>query len=282
MTPDEYCKQKAASSGSSFYYSFLFLPPEKKCAIISLYAFCREVDDIVDENLNADIALDKLNGWRDEIDRLFHANPQTQVGKALAQTVERFNLAAEYFHEIIDGMEMDLNKQTYRNFSELSLYCYRVASVVGLLAAEIFGYTDRNTLKYANDLGMAFQLTNILRDVKEDAERGRIYLPLDEMDEYGITGDMLSGNHTTPSMQNLFRLQAERARSYYDSALQHLPETDRYSQRSGIMMAAIYRKLLDKIETGGYRVLEKRVRLPAWQKLWLAWHVYRNEKQIIN
>lgn len=278
MTPDEYCQQKASASGSSFYYSFLFLPPEKRRAITALYAFCREVDDIVDNSNNPDTSLKKLDGWRNEINRLYHTNPQHPVTQALVPFTQQFNLAEEYFYEIIDGMEMDLTNKSYQSFRELSLYCYRAASVVGLLSAEIFGYTDRNTLKYANDLGMAFQLTNILRDVKEDFELGRIYIPLDEMDMYGVTHEMLAQTRTTTSLRNLFRHQAERANKYYASAMLCLPDADRRSQRTGLIMAAIYKKLLHKIETGQYRVLEYRVKLPAWQKFWIAWRAYRRER----
>ena len=181
MTPDEYCQDKAAASGSSFYYSFLFLPPERRRAITALYAFCREIDDVVDECHDAQIAATKLAWWREELARVYAGNPQHPIGQALRPATERFNLPHELLSEIIDGMEMDLTQSRYLDFTALSLYCYRVASVVGLLAAEIFGYQDRHTQKYAHDLGMAFQLTNIIRDVGEDARRGRVYLPLDEM-----------------------------------------------------------------------------------------------------
>ncbi|MBN1378420.1 MAG: presqualene diphosphate synthase HpnD [Gammaproteobacteria bacterium] len=280
MTPDEYCQQKASSSGSSFYYSFLFLPEVKRRAIVALYAFCREVDDIVDELDDKKRAAQKLDGWRDEINRLYHATPQHPVTQALVLHLKQFNLAEEYFYEIIDGMEMDLSNHTYQNFSELSLYCYRVASVVGLLSAEIFGYSNRNTLKYANDLGMAFQLTNILRDVKEDADRGRIYIPHNEMLEYGVTADMLKLTHTTQSMRNLFRQQARRANEYYVSALNCLPNEDRYAQRAGLIMAAIYKKILYKIERKNYCVLERRINIPVWQKLWIAMRTYQQEKKL--
>jgi len=181
MTPDQYCQDKAARSGSSFYYSFLFLPPVQRRAITALYAFCREVDDIVDMKGEPGIARIKLNWWRQEIARLFAGQAQHPVTRALTPVIEEFDLPQEQFLEIIDGMEMDLDQHRYASFKELMLYCYRVASVVGLLAAEIFGYRDRHTLKYAHDLGIAFQLTNIVRDVYEDAQRNRIYLPLDEL-----------------------------------------------------------------------------------------------------
>ncbi|MCW8853271.1 MAG: squalene/phytoene synthase family protein, partial [Gammaproteobacteria bacterium] len=185
MTPDEYCQEKAASSGSSFYYSFRFLPVLQRRAITALYAFCREVDDVVDECKDEAIALQTLNWWRQEVKNLFTDKPQHPVTKALHPLLENFNLAEEYFLEIIDGMEMDLKYSSYQSFKDLSLYCYRAASVVGILSAEIFGFNNRKTLAYAHDLGMAFQLTNILRDVREDAQRGRVYIPVDEMEKFG-------------------------------------------------------------------------------------------------
>lgn len=279
MTPDEYCQHKTSASGSSFYYSFLFLPEAKRRAITALYAFCREVDDVVDECSDTSKAHDQLDWWRDEIGNLFHATPQHPVSLALSNYVEQFNLAEEYFIEIIDGMEMDLVNNHYRNFSELSLYCYRAAAVVGLLSVEIFGYSNRKTLEYANDLGMAFQLTNILRDVGEDAERGRIYIPQDEMSEYGVSVKMLLQKKTNPSLRNLFKHQAERAEKYYVSAMNNLPDVDRNQQRTGLIMAAIYQRILHKIEASDYRVLEQRVRLSAAKKLWAAWSAFRREKK---
>ncbi len=179
MTPDQYCQEKCAASGSSFYYSFLFLPAERRQAIMALYAFCREVDDVVDECNDVSLASTKLAWWRQEVQRIADGNPQHPVGLALKKVAPGISLPTEQLLEIIDGMEMDLQQSRYLDFKGLSLYCYRVASVVGLLAAEIFGYTDRQTQKYAHDLGMAFQLTNIIRDIGEDARRGRIYIPMD-------------------------------------------------------------------------------------------------------
>ena len=279
MTPDQYCQDKAAKSGSSFYYSFLFLPPEQRQAITALYAFCREVDDVVDECHDVAVARTKLQWWRQEISKTFTGDPQHPVTQALVPVVQRYNLPLEQFLEIIDGMEMDLDQFTYASFKELSLYCYRVASVVGLMSAEIFGYQDRHTLKYAHDLGMAFQLTNIIRDVYEDALRGRIYLPADEMAQFGVNVDDLMSNLTTDKIAALMQFQAERAREYYTRAFQRLPECDRYPQRSGIIMAAIYMDLLDEIEKDGFRILERRIKLTPLRKLWLAWRTSRSEKR---
>ena len=270
MTPDEYCQDKAAASGSSFYYSFLFLPPERRRAITALYAFCREIDDVVDECHDAQIAATKLAWWREELARVYAGNPQHPIGQALRPATERFNLPHELLSEIIDGMEMDLTQSRYLDFTALSLYCYRVASVVGLLAAEIFGYQDRHTQKYAPDLGMAFQLTNIIRDVGEDARRGRVYLPLDEMKRFGVTVDDLFEARQTDNFRKLMEFQIERAEHYYAQALAQLPASDRKTQRPGLIMAAIYRDVLDVIKAEGCLVLKQRTSLTPLRKLWLA------------
>lgn len=271
MTPQEYCQEKAAKSGSSFYYSFRFLPEKQRDAIIALYAFCREVDDVVDETSDRNIAHNKLQWWREEIKRLFHEQPTHPVTKALKSHLPNFNLAEELFCEIIDGMQMDIDYDSYPSFKELSLYCYRVASVVGLLSVEIFGYQDRKTLKYAHDLGMAFQLTNILRDVHEDALRGRVYLPLDELAKFNVKPEEFQINKTSENLRNLFKFQKDRAEEYYQKAFSQLPEGDRYNQRSGLIMAAIYKTTLEEIEKDGFKVLEHRIRLTPVRKLWIAW-----------
>jgi 15-cis-phytoene synthase len=279
VTPEQYCQEKAARSGSSFYYSFLFLPGEQRQAITTLYAFCREVDDVVDEMREPEVARRKLDWWREEIDRLFAGTPTHPVGQALRPAIERYNLPQEHFREIIDGMQMDLDYDAYPTFTELSLYCYRVASVVGLMAAEIFGYEDRRTPRYAHDLGMALQLTNILRDVREDAMRGRVYIPMEELNRFGVEPGELTLPQASDRLKSLFDFQARRAHQYYDRAFQRLPEVDRHAQRSGIIMASIYRTLLDEIEADGYRVLERRIRLTPIRKLWIAWRTARREKR---
>jgi len=279
MSPDEYCQEKTARSGSSFYHSFRFLPEQKRRAITALYAFCREVDDVVDECREPEVARATLNWWRQEVARLYHDTPQHPVSRALKPLLADFDLAEEHFFEIIDGMEMDLGEVRYENFAQLSLYCYRVASVVGLMAAEIFGYQDRRTLRYAHDLGMAFQLTNILRDVREDARRGRCYLPADEMAAHGVSFEELVEGHEHAGVKRLLAIQAARAEGYYDKALSELPEQDRYAQLSGLVMAEIYRSVLQRIEALDYPVLQRRVTLPLWKKLWLAWRCARREKK---
>ncbi|MBT0961426.1 presqualene diphosphate synthase HpnD [Denitromonas iodatirespirans] len=270
MTPHEYCQQKAAASGSSFYYSFLFLPLERRQAIMALYAFCREVDDVVDECHDPSIAHSKLDWWRAEVQRIDRGEATHPVGLALADVRQRVSLPDEQLLEIIDGMQMDLTQTRYLDFKNLRLYCYRVASVVGLLAAEIFGYQDRQTLKYAHDLGLAFQLTNIIRDVGEDARRGRIYLPIEDLQRFNVpAADILEGRHSD-NFRALMQFQTERAIGYYEQAMAQLPAIDRKAQRPGLIMAAIYRTLLDEIARDGFLVLDRRTALTPLRKLWIA------------
>lgn len=275
MTPNEYCKEKAAASGSSFYYSFLFLPKAKRQAITALYAFCREVDDIADECKDVSVARIKLAWWRTEIAHLYAGKPQHPVSKALAEAIHRYHLDEEHFLEIIDGMEMDLDQNRYADFKQLQLYCYRVASVVGLLSVQIFGFKDRKTLKYAHDLGMALQLTNIIRDVGEDARRNRIYLPSDELKKFGVTEAEILNSKSSDKIRALLEFQIERAETFYDRALRELPAEDRKTQRTGLMMAAIYRTLLREIKADNpTQVLNARISLPPLRKFWLAWKTF--------
>ena len=275
MTPDEYCQEKTARSGTSFYYSFLFLPPERRRAITALYAFCREVDDVVDEVTDPALARTKLAWWRTEIGATFTGTPQHPVALALRPVVTAYRLPEEHFQTVIDGMAMDLERNRYLDFAELERYCHCVAGVVGLMSAEIFGYVNPATRQYARDLGIAFQLTNIIRDVGEDARRGRIYLPQDELAAHGVTAtDVLKGQ-TSDAMTGLVKDQLVRARRWYARALEALPAEDRKAQRSGIVMASIYRALLEEIERDGYRVLDRRIALTPLRKLWIAWNTAR-------
>jgi 15-cis-phytoene synthase len=280
MTPDEYCQDKTAKSGSSFYYSFRFLPEKQRQAIIALYAFCREVDDAVDEISDTELATTTLDWWRNEISQTFKGKATHPVGKSLQIALENFDLHEEYFMEIIDGMAMDLEQFSYPSFKNLALYCHRAASVVGLLSVEIFGYQDRGTLKYAEKLGMALQLTNIIRDVREDAERGRIYLPLDELEKFNVTTQDLLDLRTSPELIELLKFQTQRAKNYYQQAMQALPDCDRYKQRTGLIMAAIYEATLNEIENDGFGVMQRRISLTPIRKLWLAWRTARHENRL--
>jgi phytoene synthase len=274
MSPDEYCQQKAVQSGSSFYYSFLFLPAERRRAITALYAFCREVDDTVDECTDVSIARNKLAWWRKEIKTMLDGAPTHPVTKALEPHMQTYSLDGKHLLAIIDGMEMDLDQTRYLDYAGLKRYCWHVAGVVGILSASIFGVTRPETLQYAEKLGLAFQLTNIIRDVGEDARKGRIYLPVNELQQFNVTAaDILNARHSE-YFEKLMRFQTDRAKAVYAEAFALLPREDRRAQRPGLIMAAIYRTLLDEIERDRFHVLTQKISLTPIRKLWLAWTTY--------
>jgi phytoene synthase len=274
MSPDEYCQQKTVQSGSSFYYSFLFLPPERRRAITALYAFCREVDDTVDETHDQSVARIKLAWWRTEVSSMYKGTPTHPVTQALQPHLAAYNLQEQHLQAIIDGMEMDLDQSRYLDYPGLRKYCWHVAGVVGILSASIFGVTNPRTLEYAEKLGLAFQLTNIIRDVGDDARKGRIYLPVNELQQFNVTAaDILNFRHSE-KFEALMKFQADRARAIYDEAFALLPKEDRRAQRPGLMMAAIYRTNLDEIERENFKVLNQRISLTPLRKLWLAWKTY--------
>lgn len=274
MSPDEYCQQKAAQSGSSFYYSFLFLAPDRRRAITALYAFCREVDDTVDECTDVGIARIKLAWWRTEIANMLAGQPTHPVMQALHPHLQTFSLEGQHLQAIVDGMEMDLDQTRYLDFAGLQKYCWHVASVVGILSAHIFGVTNPQTLQYAEKLGLAFQLTNIIRDVGEDARKGRIYLPVNELQQFNVTAADILNARQSDNFEKLMQFQAARAQQLYDEAFALLPKADRRAQRPGLIMAAIYRALLGEIERDGFHVLNQRISLTPIRKLWLAWITY--------
>jgi phytoene synthase len=274
MTPDTYCQEKAAASGSSFYYSFLFLPHQRRRAITAFYAFCREIDDIVDEVADVAVARAKLAWWRTEVANLMAGHPGHPVTRALAPFVAPYGLDGGRMNEIIDGMEMDLTHHRYADFASLQVYCHRVAGIVGQLSASIFGYRHAGTLDYAESLGIAFQLTNIIRDVGEDARRGRVYLPADELARHGLTAEDILARRGGPAFVALMGEQAARAESFYEHAMAQLHPEDRRDQRAGLIMAAIYRALLAEIRADGFPVLEARVALTPIRKYWIAWRTW--------
>ncbi|MDN4059080.1 presqualene diphosphate synthase HpnD [Massilia sp. YIM B02769] len=274
MSPDEYCQQKTVQSGSSFYYSFLFLEPARRRAITALYAFCREVDDTVDDATDGSVARIKLAWWRTEVSNMYKGTPTHPVTQALQPHLSAYNLQEQHLQAIVDGMEMDLDQSRYLDYAGLKKYCWHVAGVVGILSASIFGYKNPQTLEYAEKLGLAFQLTNIIRDVGEDARKGRIYLPVNELQQFGVTAaDLLNARHSE-KFEALMAFQTERAQKMYDEALAALPKEDRRAQRPGLMMSAIYRTLLEEIARDKYHVLTQRISLTPLRKLWLAWKTY--------
>ena len=273
MTPQAYVQQKAAASGSSFYYAFLFLPPHRRAAITAFYVFCREIDDVVDEVQDPGVAATKLAWWHREVDQGYQGNPQHPVMQALMPCTAEFGIEARHLHAVIEGCEMDLHQTRYLDFAGLQSYCHLVAGIVGEVSALIFGQTQTQTTSYAHTLGLAFQMTNIIRDVGEDARRGRIYLPIDELQRFDVKAHEILHRIDSERFQSLMAFQCDRALSLYDQALQQLPAADRRAQKPGLMMASIYRTLLQEIRSARFPVLRERVALTPLRKLWLAWKV---------
>ena len=271
MNPDQYVQDKAASSGSSFYYAFLFLPKERRAAITAFYAFCREVDDVVDEVTDPGVAATKLAWWKTEVHRAFTSQSAHPVMQALMPHAKTYGIEERHLQAVIEGCQMDLDQTRYLDFAGLQRYCHLVAGVVGEVAARIFGQTEERTTEYAHTLGQALQLTNIIRDVGEDAMRGRIYLPISELQQFDVKAHEITKREYSDRFTALMRFQAERAHRLYDEALALLPAADRRTQKPGLMMASIYRTLLREIEADDFRVLHQRISLPPLRKLWLAW-----------
>ena len=273
-SPEQYVQDKAAGSGSSFYYAFLFLPPPRRAAITAFYAFCREVDDVVEETSDAGVAASKLAWWRREVAEAYAGRPSHPVTRALMPLAPRFGIEAAHLDAVIDGCEIDLQQTRFLDYAGLQRYCHLVAGVVGEVAAGIFGRTEANTLRYAHRLGLAMQLTNIIRDVGDDARRGRIYLPVDELQRFDVKAHELLKREApwgySERFTALMRFQAERAHATFDEALALLPEADRVAQKPGLMMANIYRRLLREIEAQGFQVLHQRTSLTPLKKLWIA------------
>ena len=272
-TPQQYVQDKAAASGSSFYYAFLFLPKDRRAAITAFYAFCREVDDVVDEVSDPGVAATKLAWWQSEVRKSFAGQPSHPVMQALMPYTAQFGIHAEHLLAVIEGCQMDLEQTRYLDFAGLRRYCHLVAGVVGEVAARIFGQTSEQTTQYAHKLGLAFQLTNIIRDVGEDAMRGRIYLPVEELQQFDVKAHEVLNRKYSDRFAALMRFQAERAHRLYDEAFALLPPQDRRTQKPGLMMASIYRTLLREIEADQFQVLHQRVSLTPLRKLWLAWRV---------
>jgi 15-cis-phytoene synthase len=270
MTPEQYVQDKTAQSGSSFYYAFLFLPPPRRAAITAFYAFCREVDDVVDEVSDPAVAATKLAWWRKEVATAFAGQPSHPVMKALMPHIATYEIRAGHLMAVIDGCQMDLDQSRYLDYAGLAHYCHLVAGVVGEVAASIFGRTDPATTAYAHKLGLAMQLTNIIRDVGDDARRGRVYLPVSELKQFDVKAQEILNRGYSERFTALMKFQAERAHRCYDEAFALLPAADQRAQKPGVMMANIYRTLLREIEADNFQVLHQRTSLTPLRKLWIA------------
>ena len=274
MTPQQYVQDKVAGSGSSFYYAFLFLPPHKRAAITAFYAFCREVDDIVDETSDAGLAATKLQWWRKEVMQAFEGTPSHPVTRALLPLAPQFDIQARHLLAVIEGCQTDLEQTRFLDYAALQHYCHLVAGIVGEVAANIFGRSHDSTVQYAHQLGLAMQLTNIIRDVGDDARRGRIYLPVSELQRFEVKAQELLQRAEpwgySERFQALMRFQAARAHDTFDSAMALLPQADRVNQKPGLMMANIYRTLLREIESQHFQVLHQRTSLTPLRKLLIA------------
>jgi phytoene synthase len=274
MTPQQYVQDKAASSGSSFYYAFLFLPPPRRAAITAFYAFCREVDDVVDEVADPSVAASKLHWWRTEVAQAYAGRPTHPVMQALLPLAPDFAITADHLLAVIEGCQTDLDQTRFLDYPALKRYCHLVAGIVGEVAASIFGRTEAATVEYAHRLGLAMQLTNIVRDVGDDARRGRIYLPVSELQQFDVKAHELLKREApwgySDRFQALMKFQASRAHATYDEAMALLPDADRVAQKPGLMMANIYRTLLREIEEQGFQVLHQRTSLTPLRKLWIA------------
>ena len=270
-TPQDYVQNKAAASGSSFYYAFLFLPPPRRAAITAFYAFCREVDDVVDEVSDEEVAAAKLAWWQGEVRSAWEGQPTHPALQAFMPGAREYGVQAHHLLDVIEGCRMDLQQARYNSFEQLAAYCHLVAGVVGEVSARIFGQTQPQTTDYAHRLGLAFQLTNIVRDVGEDARRGRIYLPMDDLERFEVpAADILQGQYSD-NFRRMMQFQAERAHRLYDEALALLPDADRRAQKPGLMMTSIYRTLLREIEAADFQVLHQRIELTPLRRFWLAW-----------
>lgn len=272
-TPEQYVQQKTATAGSSFYYAFLFLPLDRRAAITAFYAFCREVDDVVDEVSDPGVAATKLAWWRSEVRQAFAGQASHPVMRALLPHAAAYGIEERHLQAVIEGCQMDLEQTRYLDFAGLQRYCHLVAGIVGEVAARIFGQQDARTTEYAHTLGLALQLTNIIRDVGEDALRGRIYLPISELQQFDVKAHEINKREYSERFTALMRFQAERAHGLYEQALALLPDIDRRAQKPGLMMASIYRTLLREIEAEHFQVLHQRISLPPLRKLWLAWKI---------
>jgi phytoene synthase len=277
----ESAKSIAKKSKSSFYYAFNLLPEEKRDAMNVVYAFCRKTDDIVDETEDSlDVKYEKLRKWRIEFERAFTGHSEFPLLNKLGKTISNFNIPLDPFFELIKGMEMDIQNDRYKSFEDLQLYCYRVASTVGLMCIEIFGYKHPSTKKFAIDLGIALQLTNILRDINKDSEKGRIYLPQEDLKNFNYSETELISKVYNDQFRDLMRYETSRAKMYFQSATAHLDLDDKKTMFAARAMQHIYYKMLEKIIAADYDVFNKNIKVNNFEKIGIAIGVWAKYKLV--
>jgi phytoene synthase len=271
----ETAKEISKKSKSSFYYAFNLLPNEKRDAMNTVYAFCRQTDDIIDEGNEPDeLKYEKLHKWRIEFEKAFSGNSAYLLLNKLANTISKFNIPLDPFFDLLKGMEMDLQRKTYLTFDDLVLYCYRVASTVGLMCIEIFGYKNKSAKDFAIDLGIALQLTNILRDIKKDAKNGRVYLPQEDLKKFSYTENDIYLNSYNPNFVNLMQYEVERAKMYFERATNELDLDDKPSMFAARAMQHIYYKLLNKISDADFDVYNNNIRVSNFEKIGISLGVW--------
>ncbi len=272
---NDIAQEIARKSKSSFYYAFSLLPSPKRDAMNTVYAFCRETDDIVDEGNEPDaVKYEKLRRWRIELEKAIKGHSEYSLLNKLGKTIAQFNIPLDPFFDLLKGMEMDLNRKQFITFEDLSKYCYCVASSVGLMCIEIFGYKHKSARDFAINLGIALQLTNILRDIKKDAQRGRIYLPSEDINRFNYSQDAIFSSEYSPAFKNLMQFEVERAREYFNSASAALSLDDKSSMFAARAMQHIYSKMLDKIEKAEYDVYHKHIRVSTIEKAGISLGVW--------
>jgi 15-cis-phytoene synthase len=282
MTPQKYCRNKTGGSGSSLYYSFLFLPPPQREATTALYAFYRETAEIIDECRDPGVAQIKLAWWRQEIERMFAGLPNHPISRSLFPAIGDRGLCQDDLLTVIDGIQVDLATTHYPTLDVLIEHCHRTGSIIGLMTAAILGYSDPGTRGYARNLGMALQLADILTAVGKDARHNRVYLPQEDLQRFHVNTDDILHGRENDNFRALMAFETERVLEYIDTALQHLPDTDRSRQLPGLILAAIYVETLKAIRDGGYRVLTQTTALTPLTKLWIAWRIRWREKRRTN
>lgn len=273
---DLYCQQKVFSNNSTLYYSFLFLPPVQKKALIAIHAFVQEVFEILEKCTEKDIAKIKLSWWQEELERIYAGLAQHPVGQSLQIVLNQYSLPKHLFEDILRGVEMDLRYQGYQTFDDLRLYCHYVSSSLELLSSEILGYQDKNTLEFSRNLGLSLKLITIIPQVGQHARNGYIYLPEEELKQFSVTPQDILKNRYSENFFKLMQFQANRARKFYHTALNLLPPVDYHTQKSKLIMAKIYFTLLTEIEKMRFQVLNQQVELTPLRKLWIAWRLHHN------